>query len=827
MNVQKLHENWKLKRNTPSALETEFLPAKVPGSVYNDLILNNKMNDPFWRDNEDKALELMEEDYEYRCTFTPKKDLLESDLILLRCEGLDTLADVYLNDMLLGSVNNMHRTWKFDVTGTITAGENNLRIIFFSPNRFVREAYAKVRTDGTLDAMKGFPQLRKAHCMFGWDWGPRLPDAGIWRDIMLVGVNAALIEDVYIIQRHNPQAAEAEGAHSFRNRAVSLDFRVNVLKVKKDCALSWEIDVTDPEGKTETYKDSPATVCIKNPKLWWPRGFGGQPLYTVRVTLYAGSVAVDTWERRIGLRTMTIRREKDKWGESFAHEVNGISIFAMGANYIPEDNIFSRINKERTRKLLEQCAMANFNVIRVWGGGYYPDDFFYDICDELGLVVWQDFMFACAVYDLNDDFDANIRAEITDNVRRLRHHASLGLWCGNNEMEMFVDKGYWVSSAKQKADYIKMYEYIFPQILAQEDPGTFYWPASPSSGGSFDEPNDPSRGDVHYWDVWHGNKPFSEYRKFFFRYVSEFGFQSFPALKTVEAFTRSEDRNIFSRIMEKHQRNNAANGKIMYYLSQTFLYPTSFDVLLYASQLLQAEAIKYGVEHFRRRRGRCMGAIYWQLNDIWPAASWSSIDYFGRWKALHYYAKRFFAPLAVSCHEEGILSYNTNINVQPDSFEKSIHLSVVNETQAAKKCTVKWMLRDNTAKILRMEEARIDVEPLSSSWLEKVELPDIRVENQYVSFHLYDMNELISEGAVIFSLPKWFEYLDPKLRCSVKGDTITVAASAYAKSVEILNKNEDMILSDNYFDMNAGEKTVKIISGKPEGLRLRSVFDIR
>ena len=827
MNVQKLHNNWKMKKSMASAPETEFLPAKVPGSVYNDLILNNKMDDPFWRDNENAALALMEEDYEYRCAFTPKKDLLESDAVLLRCEGLDTLADVYLNGTLLGSANNMHRTWKFDVTGTITGGENNLCIIFHSPNRFVREAYAKVRTDGTQDALEGFPQLRKAHCMFGWDWGPRLPDAGIWRNIMLAGVNAALIEDVYIIQRHTSQAAEAADAHSFRDRAVSLDFRVNVSKIKKDCDFSWEINITSPEGKTETYRGSPTTVCIENPRLWWPRGFGGQPLYTVRVTLYAGSAAVDTWERRIGLRTMTIRREKDKWGESFAHEVNGISIFAMGANYIPEDNIFSRITKERTRRLLEQCATANFNVIRVWGGGYYPDDFFYDICDELGLVVWQDFMFACAVYDLSDDFDANIRAEITDNVRRLRHHASLGLWCGNNEMEMFVDKGYWVSSAKQKADYIKMYEYIFPQILAKEDPGTFYWPASPSSGGSFDEPNDPARGDVHYWDVWHGNKPFSEYRKFFFRYVSEFGFQSFPALKTVEAFTVSEDRNIFSRVMEKHQRNNAANGKIMNYMSQTFLYPASFDILLYASQLLQAEAIKYGVEHFRRHRGPCMGTIYWQLNDIWPVASWASIDYFGRWKALHYYAKRFFAPLAVSCHEEGILTCNTNINAQPGSFEKSIRLSVVNETQAAKKCTVKWMLRDNAAKILRAEEVRIGVEPLSSSWLEKVELPDVIVENQYVSFHLYDGNELISEGAVIFSLPKWFAYLDPKLRCSVKGDTITVAASAYAKSVEILNEHEDMILSDNYFDMNAGEKTVKIISGKPEGLRLRSVFDIR
>ncbi|MDR1617491.1 MAG: glycoside hydrolase family 2 protein, partial [Treponema sp.] len=312
-------------------------------------------------------------------------------------------------------------------------------------------------------------------------------------------------------------------------------------------------------------------MTVNKPELWWPRGFGPQPLYRIRVTLFYRGRELDSRERRYGLRTMTIRRKKDRWGESFAHEVNGVPVFAMGADYIPEDSIFSRITPERTRRLLEQCAAANFNTIRVWGGGYYPDDFFYDICDELGFIVWQDCMFACAVYELTGEFEKNIRAELADNVKRLRHHASLGLWCGNNEMEMFVDMMQWVSSLKQKADYIKMYEYIFPQVIGEHDPQTFYWPASPSSGGSFDRPNDPDRGDVHYWEVWHGNKPFSDYRNYYFRYVSEFGFQSFPLLKTVESFTLPEDRNIFSYVMERHQRNNAANGKIMNYLYQTFL----------------------------------------------------------------------------------------------------------------------------------------------------------------------------------------------------------------------------------------------------------------
>jgi beta-mannosidase len=325
----------------------------------------------------------------------------------------------------------------------------------------------------------------------------------------------------------------------------------------------------------------------------------------------------------------------------------------MGADYIPIDNLFGRINENRTRKLLQDCVAANHNTIRVWGGGYYPDDYFYDICDELGLIVWQDFMFACAVYELDDDFEANIRQEITENVIRIRHHASLAIWCGNNEMEMQMIEEYFKPSPKQMMDYIKIFEYIIPGIVKELNPQTFYWPSSPSSGGNYHETRNFNRGNTHYWDVWHYYKPFSEYRKFFFRYASEFGFQSFPCLKTIESFTEKGDHNIFSRVMEMHQRNKAANGKILNYIADNYLYPKDFDHLIYTSQLLQADAIRYGVEHWRRNRGRCMGATVWQLNDIWPVASWSSIDYFGRWKALHYSEKRFFAPIMISCEEVG------------------------------------------------------------------------------------------------------------------------------------------------------------------------------
>lgn len=818
MIIQKLHANWRMRR----LAEKTFLPAKVPGSVYSDLLLNNKMEDPYWRDNEDAAFALLEDDYEYLTGFSVSDRLLGMDRILLRCEGLDTLADLFLNGAAIGKADNMHRTWEFDVKKFVQKDNNELRIVFHSPIKYVAQANKKIKTDGSSHSLEGFPHLRKAHCMFGWDWGPRLPDAGIWRDIKLLGIRGGRLDNIYITQKH-------------RKDAVDLNLRVQIDRVdvtpKKASALSWTVTVTDPRGAIREYPNSPDKIAIEKPELWWPNGFGAHPLYTVKVVLLNDrGIELDSWERRIGLRTMTVRIQKDKWGESFAHEVNGIRIFAMGADYIPEDNILSRVNPGRTRKLLEQCVAANFNAIRVWGGGYYPDDFFFDTCDELGLVVWQDFMFACAVYELTDEFDQNIRAELADNIKRIRHHPSLGLWCGNNEMEMFVDQMTWVSTLKQKADYIKMYEYIFPQVLKEHDPETFYWPASPSSGGSFDYPNDPNRGDVHYWDVWHGNKPFSDYRNYYFRYASEFGFQSFPGLKTVESFTLPEDRNVFSYVLERHQRNNAANGKIMNYLYQTFLYPNSFGVFLYASQLLQAEAIKYGVEHFRRSRGRCMGAVYWQLNDIWPVVSWSSIDYFFRWKALHYYAKRFFQPVMISCHEEGILTQEPNANHQPqrkEKIEKSFHLSVANETVSDKKLTVKWEIRDKNAVILAEKTIPVKVPALSSVWLAKADVPKIALNDEYLSYHLYDGGALISEGTTIFSLPKFFHWADPKLSYTLAGDTITVRAAAYAKSVEILNRNEDFVLSDNYFDMNGGTKKIKIISGKPNGIKLRSVYDIK
>ena len=785
--------------------------ATVPGSVYHDLLTAGQIPDPFYRDNENEALKIMDNDFVYSRSFTVPPSLPENDAVVLRCEGLDTLATVTVNGTVVGTAKNMHRIFEFDVKDVLKAGQNTISVKFGSPTRFIKEAYAENRADGSSDAMVGFPLLRKAHCMFGWDWGPRLPDAGIWRDISILGIKTARIRDVYVVQHHE-------------SGKVTLEVNTHVAQITGSAPVS--VKVTAPDGTVFTAQGEKAVMEIENPRLWWPNGLGEQPLYTVEVTLGDG---LDSWSKRIGLRTLTVSRKKDRWGESFSHCVNGVDVFAMGADYIPEDNLLPRVNPARTRRLLEDAKAANMNCIRVWGGGYYPEDYFYDTCDELGLLVWQDFMFACAVYNLTEDFEENIRAEFVDNIRRLRHHASLALWCGNNEMEQFVACDEWVSSLRQKADYIKMYEYIIPKILKEEDPQTFYWPASPSSGGSFDAPQDPNRGDVHYWDVWHGLKPFTDYRNYLFRYVSEFGFQSFPCMETIEAFTVPEDRNVFSYVMEKHQRNASANGRIVSYLSQMYLYPSSLSNLVYASQLLQAQAMQYGVEHWRRNRNeeRCMGAVVWQLNDCWPVASWASIDYYGRWKALHYYEKRFFAPVLISCHEEGILSQNTNVNAEPFDLKKTAQLNVSNETLKLFTGKANWALRRPDASVIHSGSFDVEVGPMSAVWMPQQDFSLQATYDCYYSYELVDgQGNVVGEGSVLFCAPKHFHFADPRLEVHIEGDEIVVTAKAYARSVELM-AGADTVLSDNYFDMNAGTKRVKILRGEAKEVTARSVYNIR
>ncbi len=776
---------------------------EIPGSVYSILLKNGMMDDPFYRDNESKALEIMDNDYTFSRKFTFNCEFKKAILV---CEGIDTLCDLYINGKKVATTDNMHRTYKFDVSEYLNEGENEIKAFFPCFDKVIKECDKDIDLPTMAQPLKGFMHIRKAHCMSGWDWGPRLPDAGIWRDIYVMSADAPCIEDVKILQKHD-------------NGKVALNIEV---ATSLECDL--DIKVISPSGeeiKVENCKE----IEIKNAELWWPNGYGKQNLYKVEVKAIKDGIVTDTNEKKIGLRTLSLCREKDEWGESFCHEINGVKIFAMGADYIPEDNILSRINKERTKTLLKDCIFANHNAIRVWGGGYYPDDYFFELCDELGLIVFLDCMFACVAYPFGEKFTENVSAEIYDNFKRIRHHACIGVISGNNEIE---EIGYWWKDEKLKEGYIELFEKTIPNILNEVCPEIPYVPSSPSSFGSFKDPDNENYGDSHYWMVWHGNLPFSEYRNHYFRYLSEFGFQSFPTMKTIEEFTLPEDRNPFSRVMELHQRNAAANGKILNYLSQTYLYPMSFETVIYASQLLQAEAMKYGVEHLRRNRGRCMGTLYWQLNDIWPVASWASIDSNGRYKALHYESRRFYEPIHISCEETGEYSVRNDITDERTiGYETKAKLFVNNDTLSDVNGIVEWKLCSADGKELQSGKEELSVKALSVANLEEIDFKTADVKTSYLWYAFKVDGEIVSSGTVLFTKPKHFNFVNPKLKVKIKGNEITVKSNAYARYVEVYDETGDIKLSDNFFDMNKGERKVKVLSGNPKGLKVRSVFDIR
>ena len=771
------------------------IPARVPGTVLGDLLAAGLIEDPFWRENEYQTLRLFDHDYEYTRVFDVPAAFLLHRKVDLVFEGLDTLADVTLNGQPVLHADNMHRTWRVDVKALLREGGNKLSVLLRSPNRFIAQA-ALDNPDVTYDgsgSVHGTSFLRKAHYMFGWDWGPQLPDAGIWRPCRLEAYDALRIETAFIHQRH-----EAGG--------VSLTVSV---KAQGGSPAALFVVLRAPDGLDSAYASEGDTVeiAVENPRLWQPNGWGEQPLYTLSIACLneKGDVEDET-TRRIGLRTVSLSREKDEHGEEFCLKVNGHKLFAMGADYIPEDSLLSRTSPERTRALLNACAESHFNAIRVWGGGFYPEDWFLDACDELGLIVWQDLMFACNIYKMTDAFEQSIVAEVRDNLPRIRHHACLGLISGNNEMESgWCDWPAVVAhSPALKADYIKQFEYVLKKECAALAPQIDYWPSSPSSGGSFDDPNGYDRGDVHCWDVWHGLKPFEDYRRKYPRFCSEFGFESFPSLKTVESFTLPEDRNIFSRVMESHQKCVGGNGKILYYLSQNYRYPTTFAHLIYASQLLQAEAMRAGVEHWRRYRGRCMGAIYWQLNDCWPVASWASIDSMGRRKLLQYAAARFFAPVLASCEREGF----------------HVRLSVANDTLAPFRGTLAARLIDARGATVLQTEMPVDAPALTAVWVgEETFAPPAGAlhpeDDRALIITLRDgEGNVISENCELFSPPKFFGFAPPRIHVAIaqqgRDCALTLTAEAFAWGVWLDGETLDCAFSDNGFFLLPGEPRVVV-----------------
>lgn len=817
--TQLLHGNWNLFRAEPDGSKTLLGEISIPGTVLSALLEKGMIADPYWRCEEYAAREIMAFDYIIERSFVVSS--LDNVLPELVAYGLDTLTEIRLNGKTIAVTDDMHRTWRIPLDGKLNTGENLLSITFFSALNAARnEDENNDIFYASTGAIHGNAAIRKAHYMFGWDWGPQLPDAGIFRDILIEYQDSPSFCDCRIRQEHRENGVVIHLQTVIKETnadRIDADRTDKEAKTKREeCRQSvlFNLQIKDPEGNTDCLTlpwAEEISYTIKAPKLWWPNGLGPHPLYhlTLNLTSLSGEI-YDSKSFRIGLRTITVCTDPHEYGNEFALTVNGVKLFAMGANLIPEDNFLTRITPERTRKLVSDCARANFNCIRVWGGGYYPDNTFYDCCDEEGILIWQDLMFACNVYRLDDRFEENIVEETKDNVRRLRHHACLALWCGNNEMEWgWGDEWARIRGhhPRYKADYIKIFEYILPKALKSCDDTTFYWPSSPSSGGSYDEPNAVNRGDQHYWEVWHSGKPFTEYRKNYFSFCSEYGFQSFPGRKTIEQFTIPKDRNIFSRVMESHQKNGTANGKILGYIADYFLYPDSLDSLTYISQILQLKAIQYGVEHWRRNRGRCMGSLYWQLNDCWPVASWASIDYYGRWKALHYGARRFYAPIMISASEKEELS-------------PEITYYIHNDTRKPFTGTVETSLILADFRVLSQQTKEIQAEPLSAcpvfsvnytSWLTGWE----EKTHGFARVRLFEGGQCISEQTTLFVKPKHFSY--PKVTYQVRAEeeekqfAVTITADGFAQYVELDFEEWDAVFSDNYFDITEKEgKTVKV-----------------
>lgn len=797
-----LNGTWQLSAGHRSL---ESVDMQIPGTVLSGLLAAGKIKDPFYRTNEDATRALFWKDYVFTRTFDVDEELLAQQHIVLVCEGLDTLAEISINGTFLAKTDNMHRTWKFQAKKLLHPGKNEIQIVFRSVLRFIEdypyEAHKKINYI-PCGSMKGNQLLRKAHSMFGWDWGPQTIDAGIFRDIYLQGYSHARIEDIRIHQQHA------------KNVSVQTSITLSESVPGQKLCVELSEDGADKPLQTKLCKtnaDGVAAVdfVIENPKLWWPNDYGDQPLYIVRTTLLdEDGTSLESITRRIGLRTLTISQEKDEWGNEFAFCVNGVKIFTRGGNYIPDDCLYTRITEKKLDYILESCRRAHFNCVRVWGGGYYPSDAFYDLCDEKGLIVWQDLMYACNVYDVTDAFAENCRQETYDNVRRLRHHASLGLWCGNNEIESAWD--HWGDFQKEtpylRADYIRLFEEVLPKAVQEADGETFYWHSSPSSGGCFDNPDDANRGDTHYWDVWHGQKPFTDYRKYFFRFCSEFGFQSFPCAKTVNSFTLEDDRNIFSRVMESHQKNDAANGKMLYYLSENLRYPKDLTHLLYASQVLQGMAIKYGVNHWRRNRGRCMGTLYWQINDDWPAPSWSSIDYFGRWKALHYMAQKFYAPHAVSMTLE---DHRCHVYFSNESFETTEYSLTLSIRDLSGNVLETYETKGNSPAFSAIETAVVDI----CSWEDQKD--DIFLE---AVIHTKDQKVLKDVETLVPY--KYLNLKNPVISTEAEETNdafiLHISSDCFAPFVALDFDDADVIFSDNFFHLT--DKTVQDIIVKKEDI---------
>jgi beta-mannosidase len=780
-----------------------WMPAAVPGCVHTDLAAAGRIEDPFYGTNEKDQQWIERCGWEYATSFDCDDDLLAQERVDLVCKGLDTYADVSIGGAKVLSANNMFREWRVDVRDFLRRGANAFSVRFRSPIEEVDPAYDSLGhvLPATNDQAARMVSMftRKAPYHYGWDWGPRFVTSGIWRPMLLDGWARARIDDVQVLQT---ELTDARAALRIRTTVAATTFQ----RVRVDAT------VADAQGGAEAEVSPGATaveleIAIDRPRRWWPNGLGQPHLYEVRVALsLEGTDAVDVRTLRVGLRTIEVDHAADGAGKTFALRVNGAPTFMKGANYIPSDSFLNRVTDERYRRLVQSAADAHMNMLRVWGGGIYEDDRFYDICDELGLLVWQDFMFACSMYPGDEPFVENVKQEAIENVRRLRNHPCVALWSGNNEIEVAWKRWGWQQKyamsealqARMWKDYARVFHELLPAVVAEHDPSRFYTRSSPSANDDSVVPDTLGFGDMHYWGVWHAEKPYEEYARQVSRFMSEYGFQSFPELDTVAAYAPPSEWRIDSPVMLAHQRHPRGNALVGTYMERDFRAPKDFDSFLYVSQVLQAVIIEFAAHAHRRAMPANAGSLYWQLDDCWPVASWSGIDYFGRWKALHYFARRFFAPTIASV-------------VADDS---AVSVWIVCDPRQGFAARLVVRLVDFEGDEIWRDERDVRVEGNSSKLY--ASFPREEVLRGASPNRVVLVAELIADGAAraralhYFAKTKDLDLPDPELGLAVHLDergaiTVRVASRRLAKNVRLRAEPASGRFEDNYFDLLPGE----------------------
>ena len=834
--VQPLNSGWEFRAlNAKDHPEVAtWRSAQVPGVVQTDLAAARVIPDPFYGDNESRLQWIGLADWEYRTTFQVDAATLQRSHIDLVFDGLDTFAEVFLNDQPALTADNMFRSWRVAAKPLLKPGTNSLRIVFRSP---ITSMIPKVKAlpyilpsvstanEGNEENVATAPYTRKAPYQYGWDWGPRYITIGIWKPVYLEAWDVARVENFHIRQQKITRD-EAE---------ISADVEIEA-SAPTSATILIRRDTADgrmrPNSASQTVQLDAGTnhlsipMRIANPKLWYPAGYGAQDRYRFSVVIKIDEIIAAEAEVKTGLRQVELRREPDQWGKSFTFVINGIPVFAKGADVIPFDSFPSRVPPERYRQILTAARDANMNMVREWGGGIYESDVFYDICDELGLMVWQEFMFGGDMVPGDLAFQENVREEAKQRVRRLRDHPSVVLWCGNNEVEAG-----WVAWADRLSfkesitppqrdrvweDYVVLFHDILKSVVEQEANPVPYWPSSPSA--NFEgAPSSEDNGDMHYWDVWHGLQPIENYNLQNPRFMSEFGFQSFPEMRTIKSFAAPADLTIDSTVMKAHQKNHGGNERILTYMLREYPEPRDFASFIYLSQVQQAEAIKVGAEHLRRNRPRTMGALFWQLNDCWPVASWSSIDYFGRWKALQFYARRFYADLLIS----------------PYAHDGTVDVYVVSDKMEATDAKIRMRLLDFNGKVLADKTRDVNVPPQSSAiYLNNSEKEIVGSANPDNTFLLFDLvvgGHRISRNEIFFDhMRNLVLPLQPVIQKSLvaekDGFQLTLKSPVLARNVSLSFGDLDVTASDNYFDLVPGEETTVHLKSSASLAQLRQAL---